>query len=271
MALDPRQGDPSGSSAPNPPVGDPPGPGYWWDPVYGRWNPPTVKPGPTDPGNPNADPYIPPPPAPDTTTPPPPPTAGPTPRSPGPGFGSLIAPFPDQAPTPTPSPTFSGLNYPNIPAFSYPGFTPPTGEDILKEPGYQFRLDQGEQALTNNRAAGGLLDSGSTLKDILGYGQNYASSEYQNAWQRDLGAYQTNYGAALSNYSTNLQSQYALPYAAANQRAQDIYNSQNTAHQFDFNALNNQFLEKYSQYRNQQNDVFNKLYSVGQLGLNSNT
>ena len=46
--------------------------------------------------------------------------------------------------------------------------------------GYQFRLGQGTSAITQNRAASGLLNSGSTLKGITDYGQNIASAEFQN-------------------------------------------------------------------------------------------
>ncbi len=46
--------------------------------------------------------------------------------------------------------------------------------------GYQFGLDQGTQAITGNAATQGLLNSGSTLKALNTYGQNYANTQYQN-------------------------------------------------------------------------------------------
>ena len=46
--------------------------------------------------------------------------------------------------------------------------------------GYQFGLDQGSQALTQNAATKGLLNSGSTARALDTYGQNYANTQYQN-------------------------------------------------------------------------------------------
>lgn len=46
--------------------------------------------------------------------------------------------------------------------------------------GYQFGLNQGEDAVTQNAATKGLLNSGSTARALDTYGQNYANSQYQN-------------------------------------------------------------------------------------------
>ena len=46
--------------------------------------------------------------------------------------------------------------------------------------GYQFGLNQGVQGITGNAATQGLLNSGSTLKAIDTYGQNYANTQFQN-------------------------------------------------------------------------------------------
>jgi hypothetical protein len=46
--------------------------------------------------------------------------------------------------------------------------------------GYQFGLDQGVNAITGNRAAKGILNSGGTAKAIDTFGQNYANTQYQN-------------------------------------------------------------------------------------------
>jgi len=61
-------------------------------------------------------------------------------------------------------------------------------EDFEADPGYGFRIKEGMRELENSAAARGLLSSGSTLKGITNYGQNAASQEYGNAYQR----YQTN-------------------------------------------------------------------------------
>lgn len=46
--------------------------------------------------------------------------------------------------------------------------------------GYQFGLNQGEQAVNGNAAAQGLLGSGATAKALTTYGQNYADTQYGN-------------------------------------------------------------------------------------------
>jgi hypothetical protein len=52
------------------------------------------------------------------------------------------------------------------------------------DPGYQFRLKEGMQGLERSAAARGGLLSGGTLKGIQRYGQDMASQEYTNAFNR---------------------------------------------------------------------------------------
>lgn len=80
---------------------------------------------------------------------------------------------------------------PNDPA--YGSFTQPFDvEQFYKyeDPGYAFRLQQGSQALQNSAAAGSGALSGAALKDLLGYNQDMASTEYGNSFNR----YQTQQG-----------------------------------------------------------------------------
>jgi len=99
------------------------------------------------------------------------------------------------------------------------GMKPFTGADLASEPGYQFRLGEGVNALNKKAAASGGLLSGAALKAAERYGQDYASNEYNNAYNRYwgtrnqilnpvqslLGQGQTtanNLGAAGMNYAT---------------------------------------------------------------------
>lgn len=52
------------------------------------------------------------------------------------------------------------------------------------DPSYQFRLTEGQKALERSRAAIGGLNSGGTLKALTRYSQDYASTEYQKAFDR---------------------------------------------------------------------------------------
>lgn len=56
--------------------------------------------------------------------------------------------------------------------------------DFQQDPGYQFNLQQGQQAIERSAAARGLLDSTGTLKNLDSYTQGLASNEYQNAYNR---------------------------------------------------------------------------------------
>ena len=56
--------------------------------------------------------------------------------------------------------------------------------DFQADPGYQFRMDEGQKALERSAAANGNLNSGATLKALSRYGQDYASNEYNNAYNR---------------------------------------------------------------------------------------
>lgn len=55
-----------------------------------------------------------------------------------------------------------------------------TGKAFQGTPGYQFRLGEGIKALDRSAASRGMLQSGAQMKAISDYGQNTASSEFQN-------------------------------------------------------------------------------------------
>ena len=56
--------------------------------------------------------------------------------------------------------------------------------DFTQDPGYQFRLEQGQKALQRSAAAQGNLMSGDTLTALTRFNQDQASNEYQNAANR---------------------------------------------------------------------------------------
>lgn len=79
--------------------------------------------------------------------------------------------------------------------------------DFTTDPGYQFRLDQGIKALNASAASRGGALSGANMKGAIDYGQNMASNEYTNAYNR----YRTNRADQLAP----LQSLYTGGQAAA--------------------------------------------------------
>ena len=57
-------------------------------------------------------------------------------------------------------------------------------DQFQQDPGYAFRQSEGMKALERSAAARGNLLSGSTMKGIQRFGQDLASQEYQNAFNR---------------------------------------------------------------------------------------
>lgn len=56
--------------------------------------------------------------------------------------------------------------------------------DYQKDPGYDFRMQEGIKALDRSAAARGSLNSGAQLRRLTRYGQDYASNEYQRVYDR---------------------------------------------------------------------------------------
>lgn len=59
-----------------------------------------------------------------------------------------------------------------------------TLKDFQADPGYAFRQAEGQKAIDNSAAARGSSLSGATLKALTRYGQDTASAEYQNSYNR---------------------------------------------------------------------------------------
>jgi len=70
-------------------------------------------------------------------------------------------------------------------AAGYGSLAKPFGQaDFQQDPGYAFRQSEGMKALERSAAARGGLLSGGTLKGIQRFGQDLASQEYGNAFNR---------------------------------------------------------------------------------------
>jgi hypothetical protein len=133
--------------------------------------------------------------------------------------GVFTPPDPSQFALPD-VPRFTAPALPDQDPFAFQefgGFQPfeaPTAETMLQEPGFQFRLGEGRKALERSAASKGMLRTGGTFKGLLDYGQNFASNEYQNVYNRErdqnrmlnqdrLTDYQTRYGTASGIYDKN--------------------------------------------------------------------
>lgn len=73
--------------------------------------------------------------------------------------------------------------------------------DLTQDPGYAFRMSEGLKALDRQAAARGGLISGAALKGAQRYGQDLASQEYGNAYQRALDIYNADVNRSTTGYN----------------------------------------------------------------------
>lgn len=117
--------------------------------------------------------------------------------------------------------------------------------DMTQDPGYAFRLAEGQKALERTAAARGGLISGGALKAAQRFGQDYSSQEYANAYNRALTNYSTNQQTAINNYNAAVARAQAMygrgttEYEIARQNAQDIYNAKVSREATGYNRLSN--------------------------------
>jgi hypothetical protein len=98
--------------------------------------------------------------------------------------------------------------------------------DFQKDPGYQFRMDEGAQGLERSAAARGGLMNGGSLKALERYRQGFASNEFNNAFNRDQ--------ADKTSRFNRLSSLAGIGQTSANQVGQM---GMNTANQVSNNQL----------------------------------
>jgi hypothetical protein len=103
-------------------------------------------------------------------------------------------------------------------------------DDFTADPGYGFRMSEGLKAMDRNAAARGGLISGAALKAGTRYGQDMASQEYTNAFNR----YQTN----RANQLQPLQSLAGIGQTTANNLANVGSNYASNVGNIDTNATN---------------------------------
>lgn len=97
-----------------------------------------------------------------------------------------------------------------------------TKNDFMKnfqgDPGYAFRLAEGNKAINAAASARGNANSGATMKALTRYGQDYASNEYNNAYNREYGRLSSlaGIGQAANTANNNSGMNYAN-YVSGNQ------------------------------------------------------
>ena len=128
--------------------------------------------------------------------------------------------------------------------------------DFEQDPGYGFRQAEGMKALERSAAARGNLLSGSTLKGVQRFGQDLASQEYQNAFNR----YQVERSAKLNPLQSLMgsgQSATNVMTGAAGQMGQN-----------EASNLYNAGQARASGYIGSANALSNALGQVGSIASN---
>lgn len=138
---------------------------------------------------------------------------------------------------------------------SLEGFDPTA--KLRSTPGYQFRYNTGLNALQNSQAARGYDQSGRAMKELVDYGQNFATNEYQNELARrasvmDLGRNTT---TSLANIGLGMGNNASNTFMQQGQNNANMYYNMN-------NALQGS-LANYAYLRNNpQRTTPNSAYSI---------
>lgn len=146
-------------------------------------------------------------------------------------------------------------------------YTPFSMEQFQQDPGYAFRMREGLKALDRSAAARGGLLSGNQLRGVTQFGQDLASQEYTNAFNRyqaeraaRLNPLQSLAGMGQTNAATmaNQAGQYGNTMA---QNAAQMGNIRASSYMGGANALTGG-IGQYLNYR--QNQDLMKLYGPTQ-------
>ena len=129
-------------------------------------------------------------------------------------------------------------------------------DQFQQDPGYAFRQAEGMKALERSAAARGGLLSGSALKGIQRFGQDLASQEYQNAFNR----YQIERSARLNPLQSLMGSGQSATNVMTGNIGQSSQNEQN-------NAMN-VGAARASGYVGSANALGGALSSIGNIAVN---
>ena len=163
-------------------------------------------------------------------------------------------------------------------------FVAPTEADMLQDPSYRVRFDEGLKAAQAAKATQGLLRTGGTLKELTRYGQDQASKEYGNIYGRNFNTWSANVGKGLDAYNANRGTWQAnadkgLGAWSANanlkagqfDRGLEMTTTQDAIKYRDWLAnytnKRNEFMDRYKIWDDQQRRVFDQYYKLSSLGL----
>jgi len=205
------------------------------------------------------------------------------------GFSPYDAPPPYETATPYVPGAYQAPTY--APATP---FVPPTAAQAAAEPGYQFALQQGQDALERSGAARGVTNTGGTLRNILDYGQQAGAQQYGNVYNRAANTWGMNEAARQAAFGLNAPQQFqgwaateagrlgAYQMTEADRAAAYAQNEANRAAAAQFNLAGGQqawqteagrqqqdyanryrqWTDQYNQWRQQGQDRFNEQWML---------
>lgn len=144
-------------------------------------------------------------------------------------------------------------------------FQAPGAAGMNEDPGYQFRLAEGQKAMERSAAGRGAALGGGAMKAAERYGQGMASQEYGNVYARRAGEYQQQLNR-LENQAgvgqTTGQNLGVMGQNAANQMGNILQYGANQ----QGGAMQNAAAARASGYINSGNTWGNVVSGLGQLG-----
>ncbi|HXU78626.1 MAG TPA: hypothetical protein VN794_18765 [Methylomirabilota bacterium] len=155
-----------------------------------------------------------------------------------------------------------------------PGMKSFSLSDFQADPGYQFRMSQGQDALLARRSALGGVQSGATLKDLTQFSQGLGSEEFMNAYNRFNMDQNTRFGrlSGTANTGANVAGGVAgLGANVASGIGQNLMGAGNASAAGivgGANAINQGFGSAYNNYMQQQ--LLNSYRQQNPNGVNLN-
>lgn len=143
-------------------------------------------------------------------------------------------------------------------------FQAPTEQQVEQTPGYQFQLQQGQQAIERSAAAKGSLLNGGTAKALDNYSQGLASTTYQNAYDRALQSFGTNYNIWNTDRNNQFNRLAGLSGFGASSAASLNQNAGNMANLYNANLLSTGG-EIGSAYQNEAQGLASLLMNKGNV------
>lgn len=200
-------------------------------------------------------------------------------------YGNPNGPTPAQGGAPTPQPiAATTTTAPTGPTAAQYGvasgyvapqftgsFTAPTLAEAQAQPGYQFSLQAGNDALTNAAAAKGGVLSGGALKDAVNYNQGAAEQNYQQVYNNQFQNYQQNYNQFTGNaqlaqnaYTGNVNALGTAQSVSNNQFANTL-----AANNQNFNQGGEASAQNFGQNETLSTDYWNRLLALSGQGASA--